>query len=399
MACLYLRKNMYFAVNIPFMKRSVFLFGAILLLFFSCTQQQPATDEDLAKFCLHVDSCLRTGNEALLDGAFDVEGLASIVLDTTDVSAFDRRDFKKGFGEKISSFWATITTSIKKGSSYKFMRLIKKGNETLGLFRFFGEDGLNYHEYHFTTANGKIQVADMYIYVSGELLSQTLKTVVLSALSETSGSIFGTQQFDASKGAFITEMVEMKRLGAQGKTDEALAIYNEMPQSVKDIKVIHIIYIMVCAKVEGGDSLYESAIDRYKALFPNDPALPLLLVDKYMYRKEYDKAIGCINELDKMVKDPYLDYLRGNLMFYKEKLDSSAYYFDKLNKKAPGEVYNSYSTLFYLLLRQKDYRQAAIVEKSIMKYFKKTGKEIEDEASSMLPEGLADYRSSEYYGS
>ena len=39
--------------------------------------------------------------------------------------------------------------------------------------------------------------------------------------------------------------------------------------------------------------------------------MQLILMDAYFMRKEYDKVMGAINAVDKMInKDPFLDYYR-----------------------------------------------------------------------------------------
>ena len=59
------------------------------------------------------------------------------------------------------------------------------------------------------------------------------------------------------------------------------------------------------------DEKYEAAINEYTTLYPNEPNMYLLLLDGYIIKKEYDKALYSVNEMDKMInKDPFLDYYR-----------------------------------------------------------------------------------------
>ena len=64
-----------------------------------------------------------------------------------------------------------------------------------------------------------------------------------------------------------------------------------------------------------GNEYYEQAMEDFLKRYPKEPNMQLMMIDRYILKKEYTKAMDCINTVDSMInKDPFLDYFRGILL-------------------------------------------------------------------------------------
>jgi tetratricopeptide (TPR) repeat protein len=163
---------------------------------------------------------------------------------------------------------------------------------------------LNYHDLELKRTNGKLKIADIYIYVAGENFSSLLKDMYDHYRDELGDFSEGTSN------NWETEVPKMRSLVSAGKHREAQDIYKTIPEKVKKAKILQITHLMICSGLS--DEEYTDAVAEYESIYPNEPNMQLLMVDAYIVRKDYTKALNAVNELDKMIdKDPMLDYHRA----------------------------------------------------------------------------------------
>jgi hypothetical protein len=135
-----------------------------------------------------------------------------------------------------------------------------------------------------------------------------------------------------------------------------------LPGDLKKDKVFELFYLRIARKL--GDSAYLAALKEYKADFPRDPNLGLLMLDAYVMEKDYTAALGAINNLDTALhKDPFLDYYRGLIYKLMEDPAESRMCLEQLHRNMPlfgkgtVELLANYATAGYpdsaaMLVRQ-----------------------------------------------
>jgi tetratricopeptide (TPR) repeat protein len=197
-----------------------------------------------------------------------------------------------------------ITASLSAKGTYSLVKHYEKDKVHHLLFRLYDDGMINYHDYELIRTGGQPKVADIYIYMSGENLSETLKTLFVQFKDE-----FKESSKNETAG-WIKRMPDIRSLITKGKHQEALEIYNSMPGKIKQGRIFQIVHVEICSGLS--DEEYNKAITDYETLYPNEPNMQLLLIDGYILRKDYDKALNAVNELDKMIdKDPMLDFHRA----------------------------------------------------------------------------------------
>jgi predicted Zn-dependent protease len=104
---------------------------------------------------------------------------------------------------------------------------------------------------------------------------------------------------------------------------------------------------------------YAQALDDYHKLFQNDPTADLLSIDAFFLRGEHDKSLAAIDRLDKAVGgDPYLDVMRGNILFGKGDADAAKRMGARAVKADPS-LYAGHDLLLSIALKQNDHPETA----------------------------------------
>lgn len=231
-------------------------------------------------------------------------------------SSRDSRSFGSGVEEGMS-MGTTITRSISRKATYQLVKIYEKDKVQHAIFRLYDDGSLNYHDIELKKLGKEVKIADMFIYASGEYFSETIK-----GLYEQLQGVKDNKGIKGNAFNWASKLAEMKTLMTQGQTEEALAVYEGLPGEIKQMRAIQIMHVMIASGLDDLER-YNDAIEEYKTLYPNEPNMQLLLLDGYFIKKEYDKALAGINEIDKMInKDPFLDYYRYltyNMLEDKEK--------------------------------------------------------------------------------
>ena len=194
----------------------------------------------------------------------------------------------------------TIVNALSQKGTYSLVKQYEKDHKQHLIFRMYDKHMINYHDMELMRSNNKCQVADIFIYLNGENLSETMHGVYLQ-LSDEIGK---------EEAPWIEKLPQIRLLITANRHQEAMDIYKQIPDKAKKNRTFQILHINICSGLT--DEEYAQAIQEYEMLYPNEPNMQLLMIDGYAMRKKYDKALEAVNGLDKMInKDPILDYYRA----------------------------------------------------------------------------------------
>lgn len=284
-----------------------------LLLLFSCSSpaEKPVTAQEAKDFARELQSSIQKRNADFLDQAIDKKKMMKRAGLNKES---DAKAFGSGFSERMNMGTQLIASLSEKGT-YELVKQYEKNKKQYLLFRLYDNGTLNYHDIELVKTGKETKIVDMFIYTSGELFSETLHSIYTQLKSS-----FGEEDLDDK---WISQMPKMRKLMNENKHAEAMDIYEHLPEKLKKMRALQIMHIMLASGLDD-DAKYQDAIDEYTRLYPNEPNMHLLLIDNYVMKKQYDKALYSVNEMDKMInKDPFLDYYRGLLYKLMEKKDSS----------------------------------------------------------------------------
>ena len=183
-------------------------------------------------------------------------------------------------------------------ASYTYLRTQTVDGSPQPLFRVITGTAVNYHQLELDKRDGVIRAADIYLYGTGERLSDTFGKLF--------DSMMETSVRDAGQA-----MRRVQRLVAAEDYEQALVALKAMPDKLRRSKPLMLMEVQIASNLDD-ESKYLAAIEAYGRAFPNDPSLDLVMVDGAYLRKEWDEVLRLVDRLDKRVGgDPYLDLLRA----------------------------------------------------------------------------------------
>ena len=240
-----------------------------------------------------------------------------------------RQNFKYEFRQSLNGrngFWSSIARQITGGGTYYFLRVGKIEGKKCARFRLSGpQGGANYHDFVLVREpDGRTKAVDWFIYLSGEMLSKTLRRNFLPVVAHEQRSVL--EKLTGAEGDFVKHLVEWRaysEAAQNGQWQQVHDIYNNFPKSMKRDK--NILLVRSQAALARNDKRdYALAIADMERLFPNDPMLALISIDSCCIRGEYDKAIAAIDKFDKAIGgDPFLLVLKAKIFQLKGDTDTA----------------------------------------------------------------------------
>lgn len=321
----------------------------------------PAREKACLEFAGKIEATINAGDPSLMDGAMDKEELLTRTIRGMDLSDQAKAGIRTGWaGLNMGS--AVVGQNIKNGGSYKFLRLRLVDGEPRALFRLINssEGGVNYHDMVLVAPDkGEVRFADLFIYLAGERISDTLRRSLLPlAVHEQRGLLAKLTGQESDYIKSLPAITRMQQQNREGKPEQALKTVKALPASVQRDKNILIQRIGFANAAEDGKE-FTAAVEDFQKAFPGDPALDLLLLQSLQLNKKYDEYMKAADNLDrKLGGDPYIHVLKAGVLSEQQKLDA-ARESAKTAIAAEPSMKAAYWTLLSILLAQKDYAETA----------------------------------------
>lgn len=306
-------------------------------------------------FAQRIAKAIQRGEGAVIDDAIDVDAVLERAYRGLEVSDTSKREFAAGV-KKSFGFGDLISKEIQESGSYELLRVRAVKGKQRALFRLISPNGVNYHDMELEpTRNGKSQrVVDIFIFLSGEWLSETMRRAFLPVVAHEKRGAGGAMS------AYLDNLPKISELAkAVSSQDHArvLAIYKTLPPQVQKDRNVMLMYYQAASKA--GDAEYAKALDAIQKAFPKDPALDLLLFDDYFLKKNYDGALAAVARVRRALGgDAYLDFLEGNIYYTKGDHAGAKVRLDRAIAAEPDLV-DPYWTLITISLEQRQWAETA----------------------------------------
>lgn len=283
------------------MTRTLLILVAVIALI-SCKKENPPAPaptpptvqeaETFAKqFAGHMSPC----NPVEVDRMIDADVLVTRTVANRQISSAQVSQFRR----EIRGQMGTMLCAQVGKDKYTYLRTQMIDGTPRPLFRVHGEVGVNYVQLELDKTTGQIRVADLYIYMTGEKMSETF------------GNLVDTLLGSSSVGTTALKIQRVKSLMGSKDFAGAHGELLSLPAEIRRSKPIMLMEVQITSDLND-DAQYLKAIDAYAKAFPNDPSLDLVQVDSAIIRKKFDEAIAIVDRLDKRLGgDPYLDVIRA----------------------------------------------------------------------------------------
>ena len=248
-----------------------------------------------------LEAALMSRQTPALSALFDWNEFANRSLAGMGLSAAEQAGFTRGVTKAVEGpqgLIGSLATRIGSGSA-KFVRVTNRPEGKRVLIRMIFEDGAsNYIEWVLAIdAGGQLKCVDGYSYLTGELLTTTIRRLMVPAMAGLHPTILqklsGTER-DAAK--HLDNMQKMMGAVKSGQFQEVLVIYAKLPDSLKREKAILLQRMMATQQL--GDAEYTKALEDFQKYFPDDPALDLIRLDYWVLKKDYQAAIDGLKRLE-----------------------------------------------------------------------------------------------------
>lgn len=314
-----------------------------------------ASDEACLELAHKIEASMAEDQGDWLDKNFDVETMLDRVLRDAPGDEKAKQSFRQGL-RKGFNLGKTTSKAIGPSGQYDFLRVRTVNGRKLALFRLQMDGPFNYHEYVIEAApQGGAKVVDIYVYLSGELLSQTFRRMFIAAMAAepgVAGKLVGNQNEYALA---LKKLQTMTQLTNSGKPADALKVFHGLPDSLKKEKNALILRLQAGTQVSPQESM--DALEALRKAYPGDPSIPMVSLDPLFLTKKYDEVMAAVDELDKAVGgDPFLHTFRASVLMEKGELDQAR----AAARKALDEdktLAAGYWTLVTISLRAKKYKE------------------------------------------
>jgi hypothetical protein len=282
--------------------------------------QKPLTDSDYQIFAERLDSALHAKDIAFVTSNIDEKTFSDTMRANLDIGVIDEIQYSK---QVMAGLRKALTTSLGTATFHR-LRYEKKNGSWRSVYRVqVNGAGLNYHEFILAERNGKIVLRDIFVYLTGEYLSQSLAFLTKTQNSMMSdGNFLGGAKPSAELQNDITQLQAMQANLSQNRPEEAMDAYNLLSEGTQHSKGVRSFYLIACSQVS--EQVYADAIMETPAFYPGDSTLALMLIDGFFIAHRYEEAQVLVNMLDKKVNDPYLDFYRGNIFLRMDSVERAA---------------------------------------------------------------------------
>jgi len=350
-----------------------FIALACLVLVTGCkSKEEKPTTEEAKQFAQNLEKEAAARQINFLEKNIIIPSLMERIFRLEEVKKL--RTSKSGVQEgmtqalKKHNYERTVFQSLGNTGTFSIVKQYEKDGKAHVIYRAFGEGGLNYFDMELAKVGKRVGIADIYLYTTGENISQSM-----GSLAETIFSADANTQKELGPA-----MIAMKEHIAKEEYNDAKIIYDGLPEVMKRTRLMEALHISILPYLEGEENKAE--MERLEAKYAGDPSLQLMLIDVYLSKKDYTRALNAVDILDRSInKDPFLDYYRGLIYNTNNDKEKAMAHFEKAAAGLPGFA-DTYAELIVLAADAGDKEKAKT-------YFKKY-----DSMKEKNPDVLAYYR-------
>lgn len=332
------------------MKRFIFLLLTCSIFITQCKPaEQKVTNAEAIKFADDMEMAALKHRPDLITSNIILQALTDRIGKEKDIKNINAIEKGMQEGLKNSEFDKNIYGILGKTGTFEKVKVYEKNGIQRIIFRAYGDEGFNYLDMELTKLNDKVGIADMLSYSSGENISKSMAELFNQMME-------GTTDKQAEEA--VENMQTIKRLMAKGNYKQAKKEFDLLPSRLKNTKIADVIGIQIASNLE--EDVYMKEIEKFEIKYAGEPYLQLTMIDLYFLRKDYDKTLSAINQVDALInKDSFLDYYRGLLYNAKGDDDKAIEHYTKVIKSNP-DFPGAYAELMAHYLEKDDKDKAKL---------------------------------------
>ncbi len=286
------------------------------------------TDDEVLAFTQRFSDVIASGDFDAASDVFDWNTLTKRALEGVNLPPQERASIMRGLLQSLrkrSSLIANIHHQVAEGGSYQLMKIHEIEGQPRALFRLLGvSGGVNHHDVVLAKSmDGRCRAIDMYIYVSGEFTSTTMKRTLLRLLADQHRSLIG--RLTGQDRLLVKHAADLQNMAAALQTNprESLRIFHTLPLELQCDKST-LLARFTAAQTVGDEQEYLQTLADFRRVYPQDACIELLSIDYFIARREYEKALQAVDSANHAVGgDSMFDVMKANVLSEFNRLDEA----------------------------------------------------------------------------
>ena len=288
-------------------------------------KEEKVSEEEAKKFATYIKKEVDDFKINFLETNIHVPLLLERIKSTSDKKLLS--GFETGIKKGLSSnnYEKSIYNIMAGTGSFELVNQYAKEGAQHIIFRVYGPNGLNYLDMELAKYKKKVGIADIFLQTTGENLSKSMGELAEKLLSHEGSS---TEQH------LIDVLNRIKKYTADKEYEKAKAEFQRLPYSLRNDRMYEVTYLEILSNISQEE--YMAELEKITKKYEGQPGYDLMLLDVYLTRKDFDKALKAIDGVDSTVKgDPFLDYYRGLVHNMNDDKEKAVVYFEKVAKVRP----------------------------------------------------------------
>jgi hypothetical protein len=326
------------------------------------TQFVAASPADAEALVKAVEKTVAHQDVNAFNALIDENRMVDRILAGLDLKQGFRNGFMQGMkeGGGLSSLSNEIIGTVQNGGDYAFVRMVKHEDEVRPLFRLVLPEsaGINYHELVVSVdANKQPRIADIHVHLSGEMLSQSIRRLVLPAVAaENAGILARLSGAESEYMKHIEKMKEINTLSKAEKYQEAMALFASLPEAMQKDKTVLLSKLVVAQNVS--DTEYSKVIQDLERYFPNDTSRDFRALDLLIIQGKHEELLKTVDRLLQMLQDPYLNTLKVDTLLTLNRIEDARKAISEARAATPDRI-DVYWVEVSMQLKAKDHAATA----------------------------------------
>ncbi len=320
------------------------------------------TRADADQLTQSINQAIQTQNGAGFHKLIDEGVFFDRVLMGLEMPANARQGFITGFRSSggLQKIGQQVVDAVQNGGSYSLVRYIEEDGTIKPLFRlaFPEAAGVNYHKLTiFKTNSGQIRIADMFVYMTGEPISQTIRRLIIPMVVHQNRNLM--DRLSGTENEYVKNLPKLQRMQQAIQAQQfpqALSIFKSFPASLQKDRSLLMMRLVVAQQVS--DEEYKKTMEMFQSLGDNDPSSDFRSIDYYAMTNQHEKVLSTIDRLKAVLKDPYLDMLKADSYAALGRVDEGRSVLAEVRKALPKMEIVRF-TQIGLALEAKDFKAVA----------------------------------------
>jgi tetratricopeptide (TPR) repeat protein len=318
----------------------------------------------LIDFSEHLASAFNERDTSMFMQRFDRKVFVDRVVRCTHLPEEQRQQVMKIARQGADRMGQVIQHRLGKNARVKFLRIRPSAADQPDLFNSlyrvdFGDDGLSYWELQLDSRSpSDIRIVDWINYSNGSLVSEGMGDMFGLLLGDDSKPVSGGAASAVKPG---NRRVLMRFLSAKrkGNAQAVLQYYKELPKWIRNDRFLQAAWVESAGMVS--DDEYRKALSDLARAHGNDPRMSLMLMEHYVFEKDYDRAHALVSQFSKMIGgDAALEALHANIAYEAGDV-KEAVRFSRRAIQADRDYEDTYWTLLHSLVQDRHYEDAVLV--------------------------------------